>query len=273
MLAREKPDIVILVTPYCITADCAIAAMRQDCHVLLEKPPGKDSEDCKRIAQAVEHYKPLHMVAFNRRSFPIIQRLMDLLYAPGHPEKIQHVGYKMYRYARREADFHTTAIHGIDLVRYVSRSEYEHADLRYLDMHSADKRYANMFVDARFASGATAHMDFCPDTGVIVERLEVVCDEVAYFVYLPVWGCADSPGRIERYARNRLDYVLDGREIVADERMFVTNGFYAQLAHFLECVKQGRQSEHGIASAIASLKMAECLEQRKPHYERDQGIT
>ncbi len=53
---------------------------------------------------------------------------------------------------------------------------------------------ANIFMDAVMASGATAHLAFCPNAGVVVERAKVHAGGHSLFLQVPMWDAFDSPG-------------------------------------------------------------------------------
>lgn len=56
MLNSEKPDLVDICTPPQTHVRLAIEAMRQGCHVLVEKPMALTTADCDQIVQASEEY-------------------------------------------------------------------------------------------------------------------------------------------------------------------------------------------------------------------------
>jgi predicted dehydrogenase len=56
MLSSEKPDLVDICTPPQTHERLAIEAMRQGCHVLVEKPMALTTADCDQIVQASKEY-------------------------------------------------------------------------------------------------------------------------------------------------------------------------------------------------------------------------
>lgn len=69
MLRAEQPDMVSVCSPNRFHADQAIAALKQGCHVLCEKPMCVDKKDVKRIETAVKKSNSIFMMAFTHRTF------------------------------------------------------------------------------------------------------------------------------------------------------------------------------------------------------------
>ncbi|AMP37922.1 Gfo/Idh/MocA family oxidoreductase [Ralstonia solanacearum] len=71
LLAHPGLDAVVLVTPTSLHADQAIAALRADKHVFVEKPLALNVADCERVeAVAARHPSCVAMVGFVRRFDP-----------------------------------------------------------------------------------------------------------------------------------------------------------------------------------------------------------
>ena len=106
-----------------------------------------------------------HQVAFNRRFAPLVREMRRHLKALPEAQAIQHLHYEMTRVDRRDPDFSVTAIHGIDAVRYLAASDFAEVRFRYQEHPALGPGVANIFMDAVMASGATAHLAFCPNAG------------------------------------------------------------------------------------------------------------
>ena len=72
-----------------------------------------------------------HQVAFNRRFAPLVRELRRRIEEAG---PLQHLHYEMTRVERRDPDFSTTAIHGLDAVRYLAGCDYAEARFRYREL-------------------------------------------------------------------------------------------------------------------------------------------
>lgn len=110
-------------------------------------------------------------MALNRRYAPLVRALRRRLETV--PGPLQHGRYTMVRVDRRDSDFSVTAIHGIDAVRYLAGCDYTEVRFRYQELPRLGPGVTNVFLDTALASGATAHLSFCPVAGALVERAEV----------------------------------------------------------------------------------------------------
>ena len=134
MLEAERPEAVVLVVAVEATVRVATTVLSRGVPTLLEKPPGANRRlEVDRLIAAAEAGgrggQPVpHQVAFNRRYVPLVQELRRRLVVM---DPLQHLHYEMVRVDRRDPDFSTTAIHGIDAVRYIAGSDYASARFRY----------------------------------------------------------------------------------------------------------------------------------------------
>ncbi len=160
MLDAEKPDAAVLAVPVHRSASVAAPLLERGVPLLLEKPPGRTVQEVDALMAAADRGgrgTVPHQVAFNRRFVPVVQEARRRLIAIGAPAAIQHVHYEMTRVDRRDPDFSTTAIHGLDAVRFLAGADYAEARLRYREQPALGPGDANIFVDAVLTSGATAH--------------------------------------------------------------------------------------------------------------------
>jgi len=77
MLNKEKPDGVCLISPEHLTMELSIAVMEMGYHILLEKPPGLDDEQTRKMIEVANRKGVINQVAFNRRFVPLIGRLKN----------------------------------------------------------------------------------------------------------------------------------------------------------------------------------------------------
>ena len=171
--------------------------------LLLEKPPGETVAEVDRLIAAAERGGRAvpHQVAFNRRFAPLVRELRRRIEEAG---PLQHLHYEMTRVERRDPDFSTTAIHGLDAVRYLAGCDYAEARFRYRELPELGQGVANILVDAVMTSGATAHLAFCPVAGVLVERATAHAHGHTLLLHVPMWSGVDSPGRLWHFAGGRL---------------------------------------------------------------------
>jgi myo-inositol 2-dehydrogenase / D-chiro-inositol 1-dehydrogenase len=265
MLDAEGPDAVAVVVP--IERTCAVAfhVLERGLPLLVEKPPGTTVRELDALVAASEKGGAAvpHLVAFNRRFAPLVRELRRRLDdAPG----IQHVHYEMTRVDRRDPDFSVTAVHGIDAVRFIARSDYARVRFRYAPLPELGPGVANVFMDAVMTSGATAHLAFCPVAGVVVERATVHARDESFFLQVPMWAAFDSPGRLQHLREGALVNEVTGDALPDGTALFETGGFHAEYRAFLDALEGGRPPAPGFRESRQSVDVAEHLRRRESEY-------
>ena len=269
MLDAERPDAAVLAVPVERTATLAPQVLEAGVPVLVEKPPGRTAVEVDALIAAAESHgrrPPVpHQVAFNRRFAPIVQEARRRLAAVGAATEVQHVHYEMTRVDRRDPDFSTTAIHGLDAVRFLAASDYAEARLRYRERPDLGPTVANIFVDAVMASGATAHLAFCPAAGAVVERATVHAGAHTLFLRIPIWGPLDAPGRLQHLQEGRMSADIGGDQL-GDTDPCVLGGFYGEYEAFLGDVAAGRPPSPSLRESRQSVQIAESVRHRDQEF-------
>ena len=268
MLDAEKPDAAILAVPVHLTAAVGAPLLERGVPLLLEKPPGRTVQEVDALIAAAERggRRVPHQVAFNRRYVPIVQEARRRLAAIGPPSGIQHLHYEMTRVDRRDPDFSTTAIHGLDAVRFLAGADYAQARFRYREQPDLGPGVANIFVDAVLTSGATAHLAFCPAAGVVVERATVHAGAHTFFLRIPMWGPIDSPGHLQHVERGQVVANLAGDDLGGADHACVLGGFYGEYEAFLGDLGAGRTPSPSLRESRQSVEIAECLRRRDEEF-------
>jgi predicted dehydrogenase len=263
MLATERPDAVVLVVPADVTCDVACRVLGLGYPLLVEKPPGRTAAEVDRMAAAAQRGpRPVpHQVAFNRRHAPLVREARARLAAGG--ATLDHVHYEMTRVDRRDPDFSTTAIHGIDAVRFLAGSDYASVRFSYHEHPDRGPGVADIFMDAVMASGATAHLGFCPTAGVAVERATLHACGRTFFVHVPMWGGVDSPGRLWHFEDGQLHAEAAGEQ---SAEPFVLGGFYSEYEAFLGDLAAGRTPSPGLRESRQSVAVAERIRHREGEF-------
>jgi myo-inositol 2-dehydrogenase / D-chiro-inositol 1-dehydrogenase len=265
LLEAERPDAVVVVVPVAHTVEVGSLVLSRGLPLLLEKPPGETVAEVDRLIAAADRNGRAvpHQVAFNRRFAPLIRELRRRIEDAG---PLQHLHYEMTRVERRDPDFSTTAIHGLDAVRYLAGCDYAEARFRYREIPELGAGVANILVDAVMTSGATAHLAFCPVAGVVVERAGVHAHGHTLFLHVPMWNGVDSPGRLWHFEGGRLVAELGGDRVGDGTALFELGGFYRETVAFLDAVTAGRTPTPSLRESRQSVEIAECLRARRETY-------
>jgi predicted dehydrogenase len=292
MLRLERPAAVCLNVPPEHTAGIACAILRLGFPLLLEKPPGLVVSEIDELIASAQASGAPHQVAFNRRFTPLVRQLKRLL-VEGPPATPQHIQYEMVRVGRTDPDFTTTAIHGIDLVRFLAGSDYAQIYFRYQDLHplqfdlppSQEPLHSpviapasslepprppvtNFILDCLLTSGATAHLSFLPLSGAVLERAAVHVQDQVFFLHLPIWNGFDAPGRLQWVEKGQGRGAWSGPELSPGAEDFVLNGFWDEDASFFDDIQQGRSPRCDLQSARQSVEVMQALRERWEVYPR-----
>ena len=265
MLAAERPDAAVVVVPTERTVGVATQVLERGLPLLLEKPPGTTAGDVDRLILAAEHdgrAVPVQ-VAFNRRFAPLVREARRRIEQAG---PLQHVHYEMARVERRDPDFSTTAIHGLDAVRYLAGADYAGARFRYRELPELGEGVANILVDAVMTSGATAHLAFTPVAGVLVERAAAHAHGDSFFLHVPMWGGVDSPGRLWHFSKGQLVADARGDQCGDGTALFELGGFYRETVAFLDALAAGSVPSPGLRESCQSVAIAEHIRERRGEY-------
>jgi predicted dehydrogenase len=264
MLEAERPDAAVVVVPVERTVAVGSLVLERGIPLLLEKPPGETVAEVDRLIAAADKGGDVpHQVAFNRRFAPLMRELRRRIEAAG---PLQHLHYEMTRIERRDPDFSTTAVHGLDAVRYLAGCDYATARFRYRELPDLGPGVANIFVDAILTSGATAHLAFCPAAGVLVERATVHAHGHTLFLHVPMWSGVDSPGRLWHFVGGKLADDLSGDRVGDGTALFELGGFYRETVAFLDAVAANRTPSPSLAESRQSVEIAQRIRERAEEF-------
>jgi len=265
MLETIKPQAVCLMAPEALTDKLSRSIMSKGYPLILEKPPGLTREENIRMADCAKASNIPNLVAFNRRYMPLVAKAMRMIDSWGGPGCIMDIQYRMMRVARREADFSTTAIHGIDLVKYIAGAPYKYVNMKYNDLPKYGETIANYHLYGETENGIIVHLDFLPMSGSKTERVEINTHRGHISLHLPIGGGPDEKGLLV-YANGKETHTQSGVEIAGSGAGFVLNGFYHENAVFFDDVRAGRKPAGDIATGLQAVEIADCVSKRLSEY-------
>jgi len=266
MLEAERPDAVCLLVPPSLTCQLTCQILQLRYPLLTEKPPGLTVAEADRMIAAARASGTPNQVAFNRRYTPLLAAMKRELAALA-PGELQHLQYDFYRIGRTDADFSTTAIHGIDAARFLAGSDYARIALHYHEFPALGIATANILMDCTFVSGATAQISFCPVSGAVIERATAHALDRLYFLRLPIWNAFDAPGSLVQVYKGAVVSTQTGPEVSGGTEDFVLNGFYQENAAFFDAVRSGQAPPGSIESGRQPVEIAQFIRERRLIYE------
>jgi len=269
MLDIEQPDVVCLNVPPSEICTITCDVLKRRIPILLEKPPGLTTAEIDLMIEEAEKGNVPNQVAFNRRYMPLVIWLNKMIQQEFNIKQLQSVGFEMTRIDRREADFSTTAIHGIDLLRMITNSDYLRASFDYQELSQIGQGIANYFIEAEFSSGIHGQLSFYPLTGKIREHLLInLFNNISFELDLPIWSIKGHSGLLKVYQNDNLirqwtSNDLSNLETATD---WWINGFWNEDVSFFESIRHGRYPEIDLRLARQSVVIMEKIRDRKKCY-------
>lgn len=238
-------------------ADVACMLAATGVSLLLEKPPGRTSEELARIIEASSPHQLLVSVAFNRRYMPLVEELRRLMAKIDEP--VDFIQYQMLRCGRNDEDFSATAVHGLDLVATLGGSEYSQAALTYQAVEGEGPTVSNLYVSGRLTNGTVTQLAFCPMAGSVAERVSVQARRHSFELSLPIWNSVDTPGQLRHF----VDGKLSADTVGTVKSSHVDFGFFGEDAAFFDAVRKGRVGNDDLHSARNIVAIAESMRRRQ----------
>lgn len=265
MLSAESPDGVCVLTQVSATPEVGCAVLSSGYPVMLEKPPGRNRAEISALSAARRKSQMPVMVAFNRRYSPLLNQLMELQRGLCR-ERVEHIRCDFYRCERFDADFSTTAIHGIDALRHLCGASYDSVSFSYQTLER-ERQCRNIFLDCRFDNGSTGLISFCPSTGASFERYTMCTRHWTLIAETVVpGGGADNPGRICVYrdaSLLRIDAPTPDRR--NHEELYLA-GYYSENAAFIDHLRHGFPDSDDLAASLDAVEIADALRRRQPSW-------
>jgi myo-inositol 2-dehydrogenase / D-chiro-inositol 1-dehydrogenase len=263
MLEKEKPQAVCLLVPPAVTTPLSCQILMMGYPLLIEKPPGLTADHTDQIIAAARISGTPNQVAFNRRYTPLVALLKDLIQQSTAPDALQHLQYEFYRIGRTDADFSTTAIHGIDTARFLAGSDYASINFHYKELPQLGSTTANILMDCTFTSGTTGQICFCPVSGAVIERATIHALDQVFFLNLPIWNAFDAPGSLVHVKKGKIIKTYNGPDVSNGTEDFILNGFYQENAQFFEDIRHGRSPVGNVESGRQPVEIAQMIRERK----------
>ncbi len=249
LLQDDRVDIVSICTPNYLHASETIRAAKAGKHIFIEKPIATTPEDIGAMCAAVDEAGVRTLVGFVLRFNPLV-KLQRKLVAEGELGKVfllnvdywygrERPGWMAHKQETGGA-FILAGCHSVDVARFIAGSdiiEVRGADAmvgdyyEYPPVETAQVKFANGALGV-FSCALEGCSPYTANVHVLGERGTIVNDK---FFLKRFEGQADY-------------FTLDtGAKKSGD---IYTHPFPAMVEHFVECIREGKESPHNLADAV-----------------------
>ena len=246
MLAEQQIDGLILITPVELTEELATSLLPRGIPLVIEKPPGVDSEAARRLAQVADETGTPHMVSMNRRFSPALVRAREWLEARAADRPPRLCIARMLRHNRTEESFRVwTGIHLVDAALSVMGMP---SHVRATNIPTGREGVFHSTAQVRTELGSV-HYFMSPAVGVCEETYEFQGDD--YTVHVDTWHCSLT--------------ISDGNSIAlqwqasADELPACSNGAVGETQAFIDAIEGRRDFGPSLHDALPSVLTAEAI--------------
>jgi len=262
MLKEETPDVISVIVPVNLTKEISIKVMKYGYPLILEKPPGMNEIQCQDMITIAKESNIKNQVAFNRRYSPIISHFKNMLDKCEYD--LEYIKCDFYRNQRKDKDFSTTCIHGIDTVRYLIGSDYKKISFTYQQLKHSP--VGNIFLDCTFVNGVKAHINFMSCVGKSQEEYLINAYDNTYILKHAVGNDLETSGRITHFINAVKVYDKTGIQLKIPNENYICAGFYNENKHFFDCVKNNVEISGDIADGLQSVIIADCIRNKVKNY-------
>ena len=251
MIEIEKPDACLVITHVAGTLAAAGRVMELGVPVLMEKPPGKDLSDAKKLVAIAEKSGTPNLVAFNRRFALCTARGIEWASEHGPFERVHAI---VTRFGRNDETFASSAaIHAIDFMQMLGDKYFGGLKSARTNRYKSLAGSFNFHFDVSYSSGATGHGDLLPNAGKDGEEYTLYGGNVVIKITIPWFGIEP-----------RAELWKDGKQIGLQEwplaeGMFAY-GIYQELEYFLSAIENGETLEPSVATTLKTVSLAEAIQ-------------
>jgi predicted dehydrogenase len=246
MLDAENIDGLVLITPVELTEQIASELLPVGIPLVIEKPPGVDSDAARRLADLADETGTPHMVSMNRRFSPVLVRTRQWLAKEAADRPPQVCIARMLRHNRTEETFRTwTGIHVVDAALSVmGRPDHVHAT--NIPTEHDDVFLAQAQVDTDIGA---VHYFMSSVVGNVEETYEFHGPD--YNIQADTWNCT-----LKIFDANEqvVDWAVDD-----DRPRAYVNGTVAEMRAFIDAIAGKRDFGPTLHDAHRSVLTAEAI--------------
>ena len=264
MLADLEPQVVYVLMPPQYLYEPAMHALKEGCHVFVEKPPALTSNQARMLAYTAGEHNCLTMTGFQRRFIPAVTVLRRRVEERGPIHFAEVAFLKSTSNLSVPAGFYDGAIdpltsdgiHAVDNLRWLCGGEVDEVRAEVRQRYVPGPVPNAFFATVTFSSGAVGTVHYNTVTGRRIFRAEFHGQNVTAYVDADRESTlvADN-GQPETFSSTELGRaaVPAGEEL----RPYHWLGFWHENRHFIDCAKNGRQPSSHFADAVKSMELVE----------------
>lgn len=249
MLDEAQPDAVYVILPPHQMFDIVVECLNRKHHVFIEKPPGITTDQTRNLARLADRNGCLTMVGFQRRFCPLIVQARQKVQERGDITQclarfVKSAGVEAY-YGGAVDILTCDAIHAVDILRWMG-GEIKKIASAVKCFHSQVPNTFNALVE--FNNGAVGILLANWVTGRRIFSVEMHGHNISAY--------AEPDDRAVIFRDGSLDgEVILNTEAAHSDAPHRYLGFYAENAHFIECVKNGQQPQTCFADAVKTMEL------------------
>lgn len=246
MVSECQPDALVIIAPVSITPKLIQAAAERGLPFLTEKPPATDLATHQRLIDVVGDSP--HVVAYNRRHAPYITRAQEWM----RDAEIQAVSCDFLRCNRRDPDFTSTSIHGVDASLCLTGQAFANVRIE----STPYKGIFNQHLTGWTTGGIHVSIRIQPATGRSEEHYLISSTERVVRLAFPQPNVIDEPGYVELNVKNEVADRKTAADLgIADDDHPMLCGIYHEHLSLIELV-EGRAKA---VSTLATSLQPQCI--------------
>ena len=258
MLKKENIDAMSIAVPTKLHTDVTLDAIRAKKHVLIEKPITDNIKDAEELIREARQNKVKLMVGHVERFNPAVQRLKEIIDEGRLGKLTSMIARRVGLFPPRIKDANVIidlAVHDIDIFHYITGTEPK-------EVYSSSGRalinkredYAELFLKYE---GVTGFIQVNWITPIKIRNLSItgtkgyaeldyLTQELVLYESNYKNGYDDFGDFIVKFGKpNKVEIGVEQKEPLK-----------AELEHFIDCVKNGKEPSVNGETALAALKVA-----------------
>jgi predicted dehydrogenase len=255
-------DALSLAAPTTLHYDIALDCLAHDVHLLVEKPLAAALSEARALVQAAQQAGVVLQVGHVERFNPTFTELANVL---SGRQIVALDAHRLSPFATRAADVsvvYDLMVHDLDLILTLVQAPL--AGVKAVGRRVRSPQLDHAIALLTFADGCVASLSASKITQHKIRQLSVTC--VDAFIL------ADLLARtVMIYRQSAADYFAHQSEVLyrqegVIEQVYVppVEPLYAELQHFAECVRDGREPRVGARDALRVMELAEMIEAQVP---------